>query len=295
MFTFGNSMVSVAGGGRVVLNGVEFTAGGVSQRRKSVDQSGDGKTLSGNYSTFRGNNNKIKCSYSKIFGDGNVITGNYNEITGHNNTISGSYNDPITGNFNVVSKGNYNKFIGDECKVTGSYNEFTGDRCQASGNYNEAQGTGCVLTGSYCKINGDDVESERKSSSRGGIRFGNGSVSIGDMTVDGNMSVIATDAGTWINGVRLEDLQNRAPVAVAAPVEVKAPALVRAKISEDVKDTETEDDKKQCKICMTNEIRTVIKDCGHMCLCFTCARTELDKCPICRAEIKEGIMPVFAA
>ena len=39
-----------------------------------------------------------------------------------------------------------------------------------------------------------------------------------------------------------------------------------------------------CVICLTQRRNVVILDCGHICACRACA-TQLDTCPICRAEI----------
>lgn len=43
-----------------------------------------------------------------------------------------------------------------------------------------------------------------------------------------------------------------------------------------------------CKVCMEQQINTVLIRCGHMCVCKLCA-TSLDRCPICRQQIEEVI------
>lgn len=46
------------------------------------------------------------------------------------------------------------------------------------------------------------------------------------------------------------------------------------------------DDEKRCKVCLTNNIETVIIPCGHRCLCHSCsAGFASGDCPICRTKI----------
>lgn len=60
-----------------------------------------------------------------------------------------------------------------------------------------------------------------------------------------------------------------------------------------VQDKEAENEKCACKICLTNEIKTINLNCGHLVFCFECAKrcaenTENQvKCPICRQELIE--------
>ena len=43
--------------------------------------------------------------------------------------------------------------------------------------------------------------------------------------------------------------------------------------------------KKECIICMDEEINTAMVPCGHRLACYSCSKT-LKNCPICRADIK---------
>lgn len=59
-------------------------------------------------------------------------------------------------------------------------------------------------------------------------------------------------------------------------------------------DEETEDPNNQCKICLTNVIRTINFTCMHRVFCFECAVDFLNAngertgtCPICRIPIKQ--------
>lgn len=45
-----------------------------------------------------------------------------------------------------------------------------------------------------------------------------------------------------------------------------------------------------CVICTENGVDSVLYQCGHMCACYTCAKTLMEKslnCPVCRAPIKD--------
>ncbi|XP_060073023.1 uncharacterized protein LOC132552849 [Ylistrum balloti] len=47
-----------------------------------------------------------------------------------------------------------------------------------------------------------------------------------------------------------------------------------------------------CLICLDNHSDSVLYQCGHMCVCFTCGRNLMQqgsKCPVCRAPIKDII------
>ncbi|OWF40190.1 uncharacterized protein LOC110464106 [Mizuhopecten yessoensis] len=47
-----------------------------------------------------------------------------------------------------------------------------------------------------------------------------------------------------------------------------------------------------CLICLDNHSDSVLYQCGHMCVCYTCGRNLMEresKCPVCRAPIKDII------
>lgn len=46
------------------------------------------------------------------------------------------------------------------------------------------------------------------------------------------------------------------------------------------------ENEKECVICLERSAKTAIVDCGHQCLCVTCARSLKDTtCPMCRIVI----------
>ncbi|CAB4018219.1 Mitochondrial ubiquitin ligase activator of NFKB 1 [Paramuricea clavata] len=50
-------------------------------------------------------------------------------------------------------------------------------------------------------------------------------------------------------------------------------------------------EEQSCVICLTQPRNVVILDCGHICACRACA-TQVDTCPICRAEIAR-LVPTY--
>lgn len=48
----------------------------------------------------------------------------------------------------------------------------------------------------------------------------------------------------------------------------------------------------ECSICMNNKVNSVIYRCGHMCMCYECAKETQRRsgdCPICRTQIIDVI------
>lgn len=55
---------------------------------------------------------------------------------------------------------------------------------------------------------------------------------------------------------------------------------------------ETKSFTSECTICMNNQVNSVIYRCGHMCMCFSCAKEMQNRsgdCPICRTAIIDVI------
>jgi len=51
---------------------------------------------------------------------------------------------------------------------------------------------------------------------------------------------------------------------------------------------------KECTICMTNKVDTIVLPCKHMCLCVGCAKDLQDrkdsKCPMCRTTVENYLI-----
>ncbi|XP_052871304.1 baculoviral IAP repeat-containing protein 7-B-like, partial [Anopheles cruzii] len=51
-------------------------------------------------------------------------------------------------------------------------------------------------------------------------------------------------------------------------------------------------DERECKICMSEEVRVVFTPCGHLVSCVQCALVMLS-CPMCRAKIKGRVRAIL--
>lgn len=61
--------------------------------------------------------------------------------------------------------------------------------------------------------------------------------------------------------------------------------------SPQIQDVQTDDEKKSCVICMTNEMKMVVVPCGHYCMCFGCS-SKIMTCPMCRG-IVDMVVPLY--
>merc|ERR1712232_279799 len=46
-----------------------------------------------------------------------------------------------------------------------------------------------------------------------------------------------------------------------------------------------EDPEHQCAICMDHRKDSVIRPCGHLCVCWGCGQNVGGKCPVCRGKV----------
>lgn len=75
------------------------------------------------------------------------------------------------------------------------------------------------------------------------------------------------------------EYHDRPEVANPRPVN----PVVNHVVPKPIEDVETEDEKFQCVVCMSNK-RIIAFNCGHLSCCNGCSQ-RLEKCPICQVEI----------
>ncbi|KAK7494703.1 hypothetical protein BaRGS_00014101 [Batillaria attramentaria] len=88
------------------------------------------------------------------------------------------------------------------------------------------------------------------------------------------------------------DIQRAIRQEVAAALaSVTAQGATAAAAQPEVRSTPVNDT--HCLICLENHSDSVLYQCGHMCVCFTCGKNLITrgngKCPVCRAPIKDII------
>ena len=68
-------------------------------------------------------------------------------------------------------------------------------------------------------------------------------------------------------------------------VESETENLLRDEVEDSTPDLDPED-ANTCKICFDHAIDCVLLDCGHMCVCMSCAK-RMKLCPMCRKPIRK--------
>jgi hypothetical protein len=251
-------------------------------------------------------------SYYKKHKNGNItIVGDYNTITGSNCTVIGNYNK-VTGADSTVT-GNHNNVSGMDCKVFGDYNNVNGMDSNVHGNHNNVSGMDCNVTGDKNKVSGmnsnvngvDNIVTGMNSVCNGasvGVKQRISTFKIGNSTFNTYSTVsgivkqrksggqIQNFLGCIVSGNQTDTLVQPKMSTVSIPDE----------LNDEPSAPDNVNDKQLCSICMFRLKSTVIQDCGHNCMCVTCSRDFMlmdkdkeKKCPICRREIKIGIIRIY--
>lgn len=219
------------------------------------------RTLKVDNSVINGSNNNIK-------GDNNVVNGSNNNIKGDNNVVNGSNNN-IKGD-NNVAKGRNNNVKGD--------NNIGGDTGSSRGN--------SIVVGNDVVI--DDVFVNAVDTiDLGNMRFNNYSGS--------NIQGLVIGNGTnemWVNGRRITPT---ASAPAPAPVGPKKIELVL-----NGTDAETEEEGRQCLICLTNAKCVMVDCCNSVPYCIACTKQTCQtgggspkeigdvSCPLCRKHFSSA-------
>lgn len=187
---------------------------------------------------------------------------NDSEITMHNTTIIGN-NNKIRGKHNVII-GNNNNIKSGSSRVEGAGNDCRGHNYDIYGQNNTLYGNNSKISG-----NGNKVVGRRNSV-------------IGKHNVEYSCKKEEACAVTVRGG-------NIICISVEIPKKELESTIKDESVAEEV----------LCIICSERRINTVILDCRHSKMCVTCSRRimlgeiEQRKCPVCREEIKKGIIKIF--
>ncbi len=106
---------------------------------------------------------------------------------------------------------------------------------------------------------------------------------------DATMCDGATGGGVTDLSVNVPAAGDAAAAGFAHPQS--APPTMSSRVPRRVVNSFPNVSENTCKVCFEATINTVLIRCGHMGVCLDCSR-QLDKCPICRAEIDE-VVQVF--
>jgi len=157
--------------------------------------------------------------------------------------------------------GNGHKVYGNDCIVKGNRNTVYGNRCLVIGNDNKIMEPDCIADG------------ERNICKQGSL---NPTLMFGSSSFLNTAGVQGIVQG---RGVASWDAVRRKP---------KAPRGTRAANMRPADDVHTDNENEQCSVCLDNKKVCVVLDCGHKCLCITCAKAlQTNRCPICNEDIRE--------
>lgn len=91
-----------------------------------------------------------------------------------------------------------------------------------------------------------------------------------------------------------DEIRLRQQLAAIKLIKKDGPSA-KAEEEEECSDGEnSDDDRFMCKVCLERPIDTVILECGHQTLCYTCAKSnKWSSCPICSAPVARIIRTYF--
>lgn len=230
-------------------------------------RSGSGTTAAPSSSTSS-HRETIRCN-------GDVIRGDYKDVFGNGNKVTGDH-------CNVF--GNGNKVIGDHCKVDGVGNCVSGDHCRATGYGNSVSGTDSSSTAGAPAA--PKKRSKKKISHIADIA---GQPSPKHIKVCGQVNT----GGTNFQSL---DFSGKSKGEERKIDSGDADVVVLTEIGADEKCPENET---ACCVCIENKRKLLIQECGHVCLCFGCAKKLIDRrdapvsCPMCKAKIEKKMMRAF--
>jgi hypothetical protein len=229
-----------------------------------------------------GSNNDLKCgTINNLSGSNNDINGNVGTIRGSNNTV---YGDVIN-----VQGSNNDVFGAVSGNVQGSNNTISG---AVSGS---VQGSNNTVQGNDVGRSDDSVNSYNFSNI---VMDGNKVIGMNNnMNLDmsglfnnifGGNVVFGNDSNVVVNGVRYN--QPRPNPHKEQPKPVPVPVPKKLAFTGSTEDKETEDNSKQCSVCLSNEKRAVFLPCMHQ-FCCECSlkliESKKEVCYFCRGKVED--------
>lgn len=165
--------------------------------------------------------------------------------------------------------------IGTNNKINGKNNTVIGDLNNIRGNFNIVRGNRNVCNGHNYKVYGQH-----------NTICGNKNKVEGDKNKVSGINNVVSGKNNMNYNKKKNNKKRKLSTTTQIPDE------------EDVLDKDILEEL-LCIICMERKINTVILDCGHSKMCVTCSRVIIfgeetnRKCPVCRKELKKGIIKIF--
>jgi hypothetical protein len=177
---------------------------------------------------------------------------------------------------NTTILGNKNKITGVNNLIIGKYNTIKGNTNTIEGSNNYCEGNKCCISG------------------RNNIVIGNKNRMFGeDSKAIGKNNSVETLIKLNKETNKKEKINFKQHTNTTMYVDMEIPKEEKEQVND-----ENIPDELLCIVCLERRINTVILDCRHAKLCIKCSRTILlgynkKKCPVCREEIKRGIIKIF--
>jgi len=233
----------------------------------------DGETIHGDHRNVDGDGNNVLGDYCNVRGDGNNVVGDYCYVRGDGNNVRGDGNN-VTGDGNNV--------MGDYCHATGIGNSVSGE-------YSTNEDPRAAATSSKKKSTRREPSEAPKKRRPKKISHiadvaGQPSPKERRITVHGQVNT---------GGVNVQTLGGECKIAAS---DDNTDAVIFTEIGADEK---CSDNETPCCVCMDNRRKLLIQECGHVCLCFGCAKKLIDRhdapvaCPMCKTKIAKKMMRAF--
>jgi hypothetical protein len=194
-----------------------------------------------------------------------VIRGNGVSYHGSDFTFVG--NDSVIAGSDITVYGSRNRVTGSDVTIYGHNNSITGSDCNIIGNNNKVTGSNLTIRGHGNQSTGMDI-------------------TVSNVYVDLSMyPPPAFDS---------EPLDEGEPKKVGES-DVDHQFLT----TEFLVDEKSLDGTNLCVVCIDNKKQLAIQECGHLCLCFACAKQMMDakdtefRCPMCKVLIRQKLNRIF--
>jgi hypothetical protein len=261
-------------------------------------QIGSGKIIHANNYRFTekgitvvGNNNTISGKYTIVYGDNNTVTGDRCRVYGDNNKVSGAF---------ASVEGNNNTLTGICGNVHGQNNQATG-----FSSHEEIENVKKRAPPPRTEQIREPLRKRRAIGQIGctnviGPVTGRGPLMI---TCDGDMNAGTLEAILRHHNQKPEsdsdsDSSDEEEDKRKKPEqeEQDIPGILLTEIGQDEKAKEG----MECVVCLENKKQLMPMECGHLCLCFKCAKSMIDndalniKCPLCKIDVKKTMKRVYS-
>jgi hypothetical protein len=191
---------------------------------------------------------------------------------------------------------------GDDRVVAGVEYTIFGNRCQISGVSHKIYGNACTISGTGHDIIGNDnVVSGVGHHVRGRRNLCSGLAIVRE---EADVDPAVYSEGTPPPGkaqTKRDHKKGKKPKRRRLHDASDEDDIPGCLVLPEGADVDTDCPDMQCIICMQNKKQLAPRECGHLCMCFACAKAMLDRpngefiCPVCMIVIKQKLQRIFVS